>query len=160
MANNGEEVGAMQRFKGYCWCGVVGLLAAASACAADPAAMSLSEYARLPVCTLSADGQHLAVEACRTAPARSPMSRRPVPQIVQRQPSLPLPRALPMPPVPASPSLPSLLMPPGAPTPALNCDAGGCYDLNGVRHNNAAGNSTLTPSGKLCIHNGPWLQCQ
>jgi len=138
--------------------------AAASAPLADTSKMSLQDYARLPVCTLSADGAHLAVEPCRTAPAKQPMPRRPVPQIVPRQPSLPAPRAVPMPPVPklpatASPSLPSLLMPPGAPTPALNCDAGGCYDLNGVRHNNAAGNSTITPAGKLCIRNGVWLQC-
>ena len=138
------------------------LLAAAAAAApsADTSKMSLQEYARLPVCTLSDDGQRLAVEPCRTAPAQKPMPRRPVPLIVQRQPSLPVPRTVPMPSVPKSPSLPSLLTPPGIPTPALNCDAGGCYDLNGVRHNNAAGNSTITPAGKLCIRNGVWLQCQ
>lgn len=156
----GEEVSTVPQMKSYCVALFAGLLLSAPAGADDAATMSLSHYARLPVCTLSADGQRLAVEPCRTAPPRHPMPRRPVPIIVQRQPALPLPRPLPMPAMPASPSVPSLLMPPGAPTPALNCDAGGCYDLSGVRHNNAAGNSTLTPSGKLCIHNGVWLQCQ
>lgn len=132
------------------------LLAAAAAAApsVDPSKMSLEEYAQLPVCALSADGQRLAIEPCRTAPAKKPMPRRPVPQIVQRQPSLPVPRAVPMPAVPKLSPSPSL------PTPALNCDPGGCYDINGVRHNNAAGNSTITPVGKLCIRNGVWLQCQ
>ena len=153
----------MQRSLAYCLsaAGLSVLLAATvvAAPALDASKMSVQDYARLPVCTLSADGQHLAVEPCRTAPAQKPMPRRPVPQIVQRQPSLPVPRTVPMPPVPKSPSLPRLLAPPVAPTPALNCDPGGCYDLNGVRHNNAAGNSTITPAGKLCIRNGVWLQC-
>jgi hypothetical protein len=148
----------MQRSLAYCPAAAgLSLLLAAAATAApsvDTSKMSLDEYAHLPVCTLSADGQHLATEPCRTAPAKKPMPRRPVPQIVQRQPSLPVPRAVPMPPAA------KLSLPPSQPTPALNCDPGGCYDLNGVRHNNAAGNSTITPAGKLCIRNGVWLQCQ
>jgi len=147
----------MQRALAYCLSTAAGLSVAAAAPSVDTSKMSLQDYARLPICTLSADGQHLAVEPCRTAPARAPMPRRPVPQMVQRQPPLPPPldnrRAVPLPPVPKVPSSPSL------PMPALNCDAGGCYDLNGVRHNNAAGNSTITPGGKLCIRNGAWLQC-
>jgi hypothetical protein len=154
----------MQRSLAYCpaAAGLSVLLAvsAAAAPSADTSKMSLQDYARLPVCALSADGTHLAAEPCRTAPAKNPMPRRPVPQIVQRQPPLPVPRTVPMPSVPKSQTLPSLLAPPGVPTPALGCDAGGCYDLNGVRHNNAAGNSTITPAGKLCIRNGVWLQCQ
>jgi len=133
------------------------LLAAVAARAepsADTSKMSLDAYAKLPVCTLSADGEHLAVEPCRTAPTRKLLPRRPVPQIVQRQPPLPVPRSVPMPPVRP------LAIQPRSPAPIVSCDAGGCYDLNGVRHNNAAGNSTITPAGKLCNRNGVWLQCQ
>jgi len=149
----------MQRSLAYCRSAASGLtallaVAAAAAPSVDTSKMSLQDYAHLPVCSLSADGQHLAVEPCRTAPAKNPMPRRPVPQIVQRQPSLPVPRTAPMPAVRKLSPSPSVI------TPAVNCDAGGCYDLNGVRHNNAAGNSSITPAGKLCIRNGVWLQCQ
>lgn len=124
----------------------------------DPAVQA---YARLPVCSLSADGKRLAVEPCRTAPARVPMPRRPVPQIIQRMPATAPSRQVAMPAMPPSPSpsLPSLLSPPGAPIPVTGCDAGGCYDAAGVRHNNAAGASSITPSGRLCNRAGAWLQC-
>ena len=139
---------------------VAGAAAAQAVPTADVSPMSLQDYAKLPVCKLAPDGVHLAVEPCRTAPARNPMPRRPVPQIVQSQPRLPVPRSVPMPAVPVSPSLPNLLTPPGRPVPVVGCDVGGCYDVNGVRHNNAGSNTSITPSGKLCIRNGVWLQCQ
>jgi hypothetical protein len=133
---------------------------AAPANSPTPEAADLQAYARLPVCTLSADGQHLAVEPCRTAPARKPMPRRPVPQIVQRMPVAPAPRAVSAPVLPPTPSLQELLQPPRTPIPALGCDGGGCYDASGARHNNAGNGVTITPSGKLCNRNGAWLQCQ
>jgi hypothetical protein len=138
------------------------LLAAAGAGRAAPAASDtdLQAYARLPVCTLSADGRHLAVEPCRTAPARKPMPRRPVTQIIQRMPVTAPPRAITAPPLPPTPTLQELLQPPRSPIPVAGCDAGGCYDASGARHNNAASGVTITPSGKLCNRNGTWLQCQ
>ena len=138
----------------------------AAACGAGPAAAAtppdaeLQAYARLPVCTLSADGQHLAVEPCRTAPPRQPMPRRPVPQIIQRMPAAPVPRMASAPSLPPSPSLPALLQPSRTPIPVTGCDAGGCYDASGTRHNNAGSAVTITPSGQLCNRNGVWLQCQ
>lgn len=120
---------------------------------------SAEDYARLPVCTLSADGKRLAVEPCRTAPAMVPMPRRPVPQIIQRMPRSTQAPQVAMPAMPPSRPIKSLLRPPGTPMPAVGCDAGGCYDPSGVRHNNAAGGSTLTPGGKLCNRTGPWIQC-
>ena len=128
--------------------------------AAKPSDADLQAYAKLPVCTLSADGQHLAVEPCRTAPARKPMPRRPVTQFIQRMPVAPPPRVATAPPLPASPSLQQLLQPPRSPIPVAGCDAGGCYDPSGVRHNNAGSAIAITPSGKLCTRNGIWLQCQ
>lgn len=140
---------------------LMGALAAQAAPLDGPGgtAPDLAAYAKLPICTLSADGKHLAVEPCRTAPARKPMPRRPVPQIIQRMPPSTQARQVSMPAAPPSTPLQSLLAPPHAPLPLSGCDAGGCYDPSGVRHNNAAAGSTLTPAGKLCNRNGVWLQC-
>lgn len=132
---------------------------AAPAGTATPEA-DLRTYARLPICTLSADGRHLAVEPCRTAPSAKPMPRRPVPQIIQRMPSSPAPRAASAPPLPPTPSLQDLLQPPGRPLPVTGCDAAGCQDASGTRHNGAGNGVTITPSGKLCNRSGAWLQCQ
>lgn len=128
--------------------------------AATPAATDLQAYARLPICTLSADGKHLAVEPCRTAPAAKPMPRRPVLQIIQRMPPAPAPRVVAAPPLPRTPTLQELQQPARSPIPVTGCDAGGCYDPTGTRHNNAATGVTITPSGKLCNRSGTWLQCQ
>ena len=138
------------------------LLAAAGAGHAAPAVadIDLQTYARLPVCTLSADGRHLAVEPCRTAPARKPMPRRPVTQIIQRMPAVPPPRVIAAPSLPSTPTLQELMQPPRNPIPVTGCDAGGCYDASGTRHNNAGSGVTISPSGKLCNRNGTWLQCQ
>lgn len=118
--------------------------------------LPLEQYARLPVCTLSADGKHLAVEPCRTAPTRQPKARRAVTAIIPTIPARPVPRTVVAPPLPPSPPLHQT--PP--PTPATTCDAGGCYDAAGVRHTGAGGNTTISPSGQLCLRNGVWLQCQ
>jgi hypothetical protein len=128
-------------------------------------------YAKLPLCRLAADGKHLAVEPCRTAPTQRNLARRPVPQL-----SVPMPRmAAPAPsvvwgpvltspgrsslpavgaaPVPAAPSLPG----PGAPLP-VTCDAGGCRDSHGTYY---PGNGVLvSPTGKMCSNNGVWMQFQ
>lgn len=146
---------------------------------------SLEEYRRLPECRLSADGKRLLVEPCRTAPARKAMPRRPVPQIVtptpriapapdpsltwapvltRRDPSAPpsalaqLPRAG----VPALPpgagAPPATPLPgPSAPIPVI-CDAGGCRDPSGIYHHGPPGQVT-SPTGRVCSHNGVWMNC-
>ena len=120
---------------------------------ADQAA---DEYAKLPVCTLSEDGKSLAVEPCRTAPAKSPMPRRPVPQIIQRMPQAKPPPKLAMPMAPPLPALDPIIKPP---VPATSCDAGGCFGANGVRYNSLGAGSVVTPQGKVCSRSGTLIQC-
>ncbi|MYM95875.1 hypothetical protein GTP90_18610 [Rugamonas sp. FT81W] len=124
-----------------------------------PASPELREYAKLPVCTLSADGLRLAVEPCRTAPARKPMPRRPVPQIIQRMPVVKQAPQVAMPAAPPSPSLQTLLNPPNAPKALNNCGPTGCNDANGTHINNAGPGTVISPSGKVCNRNGIWVQC-
>ena len=120
---------------------------------ADQAA---DDYAKLPVCKLSADGKSLAVEPCRTAPAKVPMPRRPVPQIIQRMPQ-PQPAAkLTMPTSPPLPALDGIVKPP---VPTTSCDAAGCYGANGVRYNSLGAGAVVTPSGKVCNRSGAIIQC-
>ncbi|MBV6319979.1 hypothetical protein [Duganella violaceipulchra] len=119
----------------------------------------LREYAKLPVCTLSADGLRLAVEPCRTAPARKPMPRRPVSQIIQRMPVVKQAPQVAMPAAPPSPSLQTLLNPPNAPKALNNCGPTGCNDASGARINNAGPGTAISPAGKVCNRNGVWLQC-
>ncbi|MBA5637109.1 hypothetical protein H3H37_08575 [Duganella sp. LX20W] len=123
---------------------------------ADASQLPLDQYARLPVCTLSADGKHLAVEPCRTAPTRQPKARRAVTAILPAMPARPVPRTAVAPPLPPSPPLHET----PRPTPVTTCDAGGCYDAAGVRHTGAGGNTTISPTGQLCLRDGVWLQCQ
>ncbi|WP_332854371.1 hypothetical protein [Duganella sp. S19_KUP01_CR8] len=130
--------------------------AAKTAASASP---ELREYAKLPVCTLSADGLRLAVEPCRTAPARKPMPRRPVAQIIQRMPVVKQAPQVAMPAAPPSPSLQTLLDPPNAPKALNNCGPTGCNDASGARINNAGPGTAISPSGKVCNRNGVWLQC-
>lgn len=120
---------------------------------ADQAA---DEYAKLPVCTLSEDGKSLAVQPCRTAPAKSPMPRRPVPQIIQRMPQTKPPPKLAMPTAPPLPALDPIIKPP---VPATSCDAGGCFGANGVRYNSLGAGSVVTPQGKVCSRSGTLIQC-
>lgn len=123
---------------------------------AEQAKADADEYARLPVCTLSADGKSLAVEPCRTAPAKSPMPRRPVPQIIQRMPQTNPPPKLAMPTAPPLPLLEPLVKPP---VPTTSCDAAGCFGANGVRYNNFGAGSVVAPSGKVCSRSGSVIQC-
>ena len=123
------------------------------------ASVELREYAKLPVCSLSADGQRLAVEPCRTAPARKPMPRRPVPLIIQRMPAVKQAPQVAMPTAPPSPSLQTLLNSPDAPKALNNCGPTGCNDASGARINNAGPGTAISPSGKVCNRNGVWLQC-
>lgn len=120
---------------------------------AGPAA---EEYAKLPVCTLAADGKSLAVEPCRTAPAKSPMPRRPVPQIIQRMPQTPPPPKLGMPWSPPLPALDPIVKPP---VPTTSCDAAGCFGANGVRYNSLGTGAVVTPQGKVCTRSGGIIQC-
>jgi hypothetical protein len=126
---------------------------------AAPVAPNAQEYSKLPICTLSADGKRLAVEPCRTAPARVPMPRRPVNQIIQPMPKVSVAPQVGMPAMPPSKPLEVLMHPPGAPVPVTGCDGGGCYDASGTRHNNAGPGTSITPSGKVCTRSGNWVQC-
>lgn len=135
----------------------ISLAGAQSEPAADGASVSeRAAYAGLPVCTLSADGQHLAVQPCRTAPARVPMPRRPVPQIVE---PLPANRQAPLPAPPALTPPSTLAAPANAPRALNNCTSIGCNDATGGRLNNAVPGMVITPQGQVCSRNGVWLQC-
>jgi hypothetical protein len=114
------------------------------------------EYAKLPVCTLSADGKALALEPCRTAPAKSPMPRRPVPQIIQRMPQTKPPAKLAMPTSPPLPARDGIVKPP---VPTTSCDAAGCNGANGVRYNSIGPGTVVTPQGKVCTRSGVIIQC-
>lgn len=133
-----------------------GAAAAQDGAGQDAAHMPLADYARLPPCTLSRDGSRLAVEPCRTAPPRQPMPRRPVPLLIQPLPSRAAPVTVTPPPSPPSPPL----VLPSRPQPAIACGVNGCFDSNGQFHGAAGGNATIGPSGRLCIRDGVWLQCQ
>jgi hypothetical protein len=137
---------------------VLGMLVCEYAWADPSAKLSDEEYAKLPVCTLNAQGTKLAVEPCRTAPAQEPMPRRPVPQIIDRMPQAKRAPQVAMPLAPPSPSLQSLTSPPRAPVPVTSCDAAGCFGANGVRYNNA-GAGVVGPSGKVCSRAGATIQC-
>jgi hypothetical protein len=129
-------------------------------------------YAKLPVCRLAADGRHLAVEPCRTAPTNRKLPRRPVPQLITPMPRMAAPQPSvvwgPVLTAPGRASLPALGAPalpagtpalpgPSAPIP-VTCDAGGCRDSNGSYY---PGSGTLvSPSGRMCSNNGVWMQCQ
>ncbi|NVM78742.1 hypothetical protein FHW83_004572 [Duganella sp. SG902] len=132
---------------------VFGMLVCANAWA-EP--VDSEEYAKLPVCTLSEDGKSLAVEPCRTAPAKVPMPRRPVPQIIQRMPQTKPPPKVAMPTSPPLPALDPLVKPP---VPTTSCDAAGCFGANGVRYNNLGAGAVVTPSGKVCNRSGATIQC-
>lgn len=110
-------------------------------------------FRRLPPCTLAPDGQHLAVEPCRPAAARSFAQRRSVPQAIT--PVRPSSQSqsytsVPVPPAPAA-NAPSL-------QPLNNCNAGGCRDASGT-FLQGTGNTLLTPSGRPCRRDGNWVQC-
>lgn len=122
------------------------------------------EYAKLPPCKLSDDGKHLAEEPCRTAKAKDPVPRRPVPQAIERvspaesKPVGPAPGATVVPTPLRQPPITPVARP-GAPIPTAGCDAGGCYGPGGQRYNNGPGATVISPSGKLCSRNGAWIQC-
>ena len=132
--------------------------APAQAAALTPATAELRDYASLPVCKLSADGKRLAVEPCRTAPARVPMPRRPVPQIIQRMPLVKQAPQVAMPAMPPSPTLQTLLNPPNAPQALNGCGPTGCNDAGGTHLNTGPG-TVIMPSGKTCSRNGAVVQC-
>ena len=123
--------------------------------AAQDVPADVAAYARLPTCTLNQDGTRLAVEPCRTAPPKADMPRRAVPEMIAPMPRVALARPAVAPRLPAS-DAPVISR---GPQPLVGCDAGGCRDASGVRHNTGTGNATVTPSGKLCNINGIWLQC-
>lgn len=146
--------------------------------ASVPDRAELEQYARLPVCRLSADGQHLAVQPCRTAPARLPMPRRPVTPIIEPLPAKRVVPQAPLAPIPAATSagisaapvlmpapafvtpVPMNATPPSSAPRALNnCRVGGCNDAQGGQLNNAAPGMVITPQGQVCSRNGVWIQC-
>lgn len=140
------------------------------------ASSDIEAYARLPVCTLSPDGQHLALQPCRTAPARVLMPRRPVPQQIdplqdtRLAPSVSLPPSSMVMPPALIPRPPATVAPLTAPLPAAgalapmpralnNCSGAGCNDAQGGRINSAAPGMVITPQGQVCSRNGVWIQC-
>lgn len=127
----------------------------ASGAAAQDVPAALAAYAKLPTCSLNKDGTRLAVEPCRTAAPKADMPRRAVTEMIAPMPSVALARPA------AAPPAPVLGAPASSrgPQALVGCDAGGCRDAGGVRHNTGSGNATVTPSGKLCNINGIWLQC-
>lgn len=134
---------------------LAGIAGAPIDAAAQDVAADLAAYARLPVCALNKDGTRLAVEPCRTAPTKADLPRRAVPEIITPMPRVALARPAVAPRIPA----PDTSLISHGPQPLVGCDAGGCRDAGGVRHNTGTGNATVTPDGKLCNINGIWLQC-
>ncbi|SDH34872.1 MULTISPECIES: hypothetical protein [unclassified Duganella] len=142
---------------------LIGMLVCEAAWAQEPVAMAAerkvdAEYAKLPVCTLNAEGTGLAVEPCRKAPAQVPAPRRAVTQIIEPMPQVKRAPQVAMPGMQPSPSLQSLTNPPRAPVPVTSCDAAGCYGANGVRYNNMGG-GVVGPNGKVCNRSGAMIQC-
>ena len=132
---------------------------AAPAAAIEPAAPKANtatseEYAKLPVCTLSADGKRLAVEPCRTAPRPVPAPRRSVTQIIQPTPRIGVAPQAAMPPMQPSQPLETLVHPPGAPVPVV-----GGRDPAGAPLTGGAPGTVITPSGKVCTRSAGWVQC-
>lgn len=85
---------------------ILGLLLTAQGASAVPELTpEQAAYARLPLCTLSADGRKLAVEPCRTAPSKKKMPRRPVPQLNDPMPRMAAPRNTEIPPPAWGPTL-------------------------------------------------------
>lgn len=149
---------------------LIGMLVCEAAWAQEPAAPAAGQravaadaaadaaYAKLPFCTLNAEGTALAVEPCRKAPAQVPMPRRAVTQIIEPMPPVKRAPQVAMPGMPPSPSLQSLTNPPRAPVPVTSCDVAGCYGANGVRYNNMGG-GVVGPNGKVCNRSGAMIQC-
>jgi len=113
------------------------------------------DYAKLPLCTLNAEGTKLAVEPCRRPPTKAPTARRSVAQIIQPMPQVKRAPQVGMPAAPPSLALPSVS---NRPMPVTSCDAGGCFGANGVRYNNAGG-GVVGPNGKVCNRSGATIQC-
>lgn len=110
---------------------------------------------RLPVCTLSpGNPEKLAVEPCRRAPPST--RRRAVAQTIGRMSFASGPAQV----YGFRASPPASVAAPTGPIPVGGCDAGGCYDASGARHDGGVGNATLDPAGRLCNRHGVWLQCE
>ena len=118
------------------------------------AAATGPDYAKLPVCTLTADGKRLAVEPCRTAPRPVPAPRRSVTQIIQPTPRIGVAPQVAMPPMQPSLPLETLVHPPGAPVPVV-----GGRDPAGAPLTGGAPGTVITPSGKACTRSAGWVQC-
>jgi hypothetical protein len=159
---------------------LLALAAGLPAAALAAAPVSTDEYRKLPECRLSADGKRLLVEPCRTAPPRKNMPRRPVPltvtptpriapapdpslswaPVLGRRDPLAAPGALARLPRAGAAGLPAPAAPlpgPSAPVP-VTCDAGGCRDAGGNYYPGAPG-QVVSPSGRVCSHNGVWMTC-
>ncbi|WP_028100401.1 hypothetical protein [Pseudoduganella violaceinigra] len=154
---------------------LLALIAGLSGPADAADSLSNEAYRKLPECRLSADGKHLLQEPCRTAPARQKMPRRPVPLIVtptqrmapaadpsltwapileRRNVSAP-PATFTRLPQPGQPAAP----PPGSSAPIpVTCDPGGCRDASGTFYHGGPG-PLISPSGRVCSHNGGWMTC-
>ncbi|TWI65208.1 hypothetical protein IP91_02615 [Pseudoduganella lurida] len=155
---------------------------------AEQIAQQSAAYAKLPACTLAADGRSLAVEPCRTAPAQRPMPRRPVPAQGEARigipdtrpqaPSLMLPSATLNSPYPAAPRPPvppavnpsagngSAVPAPGAyavPPPGATRPSPAACVGTGCRDATGTqyrGGAVLTsPTGRPCTNTGGFVSC-
>lgn len=95
-------------------------------------------------------------------PKKKPIKRRSVQQVIEPvapvyRPTLTPPSATPPVVLPSTRAMTSVNPPP--PVQINSCDAGGCTDVNGVRHNGGIGNATVTPQGRPCTRVGTTIQC-
>ena len=133
----------------------------------DARAQSAADQARPAAPTaVSPPKKDAAKQKAPAAPAKPPLKRRAVHQIIDGMPAPSAPPTygpvLSAPPGAAAstPGLPPSTLAPGlAPPPTINrCDAGGCTDNSGGRYNGASG-TLLSPQGRLCSSNGVVVNC-
>ncbi|MES2016672.1 MAG: hypothetical protein V4484_09260 [Pseudomonadota bacterium] len=88
------------------------------------------------------------------APAKKPLKRRAVRQIIDGTPAAS---------IPPPPIVPLLPPPRGVPPPVtpqiLNCSSVACLDANGALYHGGVGTTLLGPQGRVCSNNGIAVQC-
>lgn len=96
--------------------------------------------------------------ATLAAPAKKPIKRRAVRQILDDDIRPVTPPAVYAPTLTAPRAQPQVHGVPPAPA-TVNCIGGACSDSNGGRFNGGVGTTLISPQGKLCNHNGLTVQC-
>lgn len=92
------------------------------------------------------------------APAKKPVKRRAVRQILDDDIRPAAPPAVYAPTLTAPASQPQVHGVPPAPA-TLNCIGSACTDSSGGRFNGGVGTTLISPQGKLCNNNGMTVQC-